>query len=246
MKKTLIFDVFGTLLHFKDDETLNKPWAVLSEFFAGYGASVLKPQEIKERWQVRVDAYFLTASPFQPDIDMTLVYEDLTRDLVFQNALFSQESLTAIAKEAAWEFRQAATVYRSAYEGTHEALAELKEDYRLVLANNTQRVYTERELQAERLWHYFNYALFSSDVGRVKPSPVLFEKVLEDLNIKPSETVYIGDNPVDDYVASKAIGMPLILLRHDGNTNHAELGIPKSIPIVTSFPSLVSLIKADY
>lgn len=237
MTTALIFDVFGTLLHFKDDERPVHPWQVLAEFLGGYGASV-SADEIRSIREASVQRHFAAAADVYPDIDMQRVYRELV-DAVLRG----HPDRDRIADEAAWEFRVAATEYRSVYPGAHDALAELGTRYRLAIASNTQRVYTARELASESLDDFFEVIVFSSDVERVKPEPLLLERTLSELGVAARDALYIGDNPHDDYVAATAAGIPVILIRHESPYDAAELGVPRSIPIATGYDSLLTLIN---
>lgn len=236
MTTALIFDVFGTLLHFKDDERPEHPWQVLAAFLGRHGATV-SAEEIRRIRDASVERHFAAAADIHPDIDMQLVYRELV-----DTVLDEHPDRDRIADEAAWEFRIAATEYRSAYTGAHSALADLRTRYRLAIASNTQRVYTERELAAESLDDFFEVIVFSSDVERVKPEPLLLERTLSELGVAARDALYIGDNPHDDYVAATAAGIPIILLRHEAPYDAADLGVPRSIPIATGFDSLLTLL----
>lgn len=237
MTTALIFDVFGTLLHFKDDERPEHPWRVLAEFLARHGATA-GSDEIRSIRGASVERHFAAAADVYPDIDMQLVYRELVDAM-----LPGHPDRDRIADEAAWEFRVAATEYRNAYPGAHSALTELGKSYRLAIASNTQRVYTERELASESLDDFFEVIVFSSDVERVKPEPLLLERTLGELGVAARDALYIGDNPHDDYVAATAAGIPVILLRHEAPYDPAELGVPRSTPIATDYDSLLTLIN---
>jgi putative hydrolase of the HAD superfamily len=56
---------------------------------------------------------------------------------------------------------------------------------------------------AERL----DVALFSSEVGRRKPDPVIFERALEALGVEPERTLMVGDKVAIDIAGAKALGM---------------------------------------
>lgn len=236
MATALIFDVFGTLLHFKDDERPNHPWQVLADYLNNHGANTNIDEVRRVRGDI-VDRHFAEEAAVYPDVDMQLVYRELVDTL-----LPAHPDRDQIADDAAWQFRLAATEYRNAYAGANEALTELGARYRLAIASNTQRIYTQHELAAEGLDKHFEQIVFSSDVRRVKPEPLLLERTLSDLGVAASDAIYIGDNPHDDYVAATAAGIPIILIRHEAPTDAAELGVPRSIPIATGFDSLLEII----
>jgi putative hydrolase of the HAD superfamily len=56
---------------------------------------------------------------------------------------------------------------------------------------------------AERL----DVAVFSSEVGRRKPDPLIFERALERLGVAPPQALMVGDRVATDIAGAKALGM---------------------------------------
>jgi putative hydrolase of the HAD superfamily len=56
---------------------------------------------------------------------------------------------------------------------------------------------------AERL----DVALFSSEVGRRKPDPEIFQRALAALAVAPSEALFVGDTLASDIAGAAALGM---------------------------------------
>jgi putative hydrolase of the HAD superfamily len=56
---------------------------------------------------------------------------------------------------------------------------------------------------AERL----DVALFSSEVGRRKPDPLIFERALDALGVAPENALMVGDKVAIDIAGAKALGM---------------------------------------
>lgn len=74
------------------------------------------------------------------------------------------------------------------------------------------------DLQRAKLEHsglrdWFDVTVISGEVGIAKPSPEIFTKLLDALDTSPSETVVVGDNPLNDVVGAQAIGIAGVLLR---------------------------------
>jgi len=59
---------------------------------------------------------------------------------------------------------------------------------------------------------YFKCIIYTEMLGRDcwKPSPVGFEKLLHDLNIKAENTVYVADNAQKDFIAPNKLGIKTI------------------------------------
>lgn len=65
----------------------------------------------------------------------------------------------------------------------------------------------------------------STEEGWRKPHRSLFEKSLRDLDVRPDETVFVGDSPVHDVGGAKAVGM-YALLSHQ----YAQRPYPDDVP----------------
>ncbi len=48
-----------------------------------------------------------------------------------------------------------------------------------------------------------------------KPDHEIFLRCLSDLDTKPSDGLFIGDNPIDDVMAAKSLGLKAIWMRND-------------------------------
>ncbi len=60
---------------------------------------------------------------------------------------------------------------------------------------------------AERL----DVAVFSSDVGKRKPHPAIFEAALGELGVAPERTLFVGDRRYEDVRGAKELGMTTVL-----------------------------------
>ncbi|MFH1612701.1 MAG: HAD family hydrolase [bacterium] len=62
-------------------------------------------------------------------------------------------------------------------------------------------------LEKFNLTKYFNSIIVSGDIGYVKPSSIIFEKALNEINCKPDEVLFVGDNWYMDIIGASKIGM---------------------------------------
>ena len=83
--------------------------------------------------------------------------------------------------------------------------------------------------QAEKLvrmrLHQFlspNAIFISNQLGISKPNPKIYQRACSDLNLKPSETMYVGDNPLHDIDPPRAIGMMAVRMRRGGKHYQQE------------------------
>lgn len=72
------------------------------------------------------------------------------------------------------------------------------------------------------LYPLFDDAVFSCDVGMVKPNRDIYELALERLGVSPKEAVFVGDGGSSEHRGAKALGMTTIWTEHlkewDGGT----------------------------
>ncbi|MCL5773235.1 MAG: HAD-IA family hydrolase, partial [Firmicutes bacterium] len=74
----------------------------------------------------------------------------------------------------------------------------------------------ENRLRDLDITGYFDFIVVSAMVGTEKPDPRIFEIGLEMAGVKPSETVYVGDNPDTDIHPALELGMKAVLLDRKG------------------------------
>ena len=55
--------------------------------------------------------------------------------------------------------------------------------------------------------HVINYLTTSETVGYRKPHPKIFEDMIDQLGVKPSEIMYVGDDALNDVAPARAMGM---------------------------------------
>jgi putative hydrolase of the HAD superfamily len=71
------------------------------------------------------------------------------------------------------------------------------------------------KLETLGIRHYFSAIILTDQLGRDcwKPSPAGFEEIMQTLGNKPTEYVYIGDNPRKDFAAPRQLGWQSIRVR---------------------------------
>ncbi|MGN1387896.1 MAG: HAD family hydrolase [Bacillus sp. (in: firmicutes)] len=80
---------------------------------------------------------------------------------------------------------------------------------------------------------YFEVILVSEWEGIKKPSTEIFHRALEQLQVRPEESVYVGDHPENDVKAAKAAGMKAIWKRDDDwEQSEAEYSIKDLLELV--------------
>ena len=55
-----------------------------------------------------------------------------------------------------------------------------------------------------------DFAVFSSEIGKRKPHPAIFERALEALDVRPEEAVFVGDRLYEDVRGAGELGMKTV------------------------------------
>lgn len=100
----------------------------------------------------------------------------------------------------------------------HQVLLEVKQKYRSFLLSNNNQIhydwimdYLKREFNLNNYDDYFEKAYFSQQTGMRKPDPAIFEMVLRENNLNPSETLFIDDSP-QHLEGAKEVGLNTLLM----------------------------------
>ena len=86
--------------------------------------------------------------------------------------------------------------------GCLDSLREAK--LRLALVSNGSRSRVEAELAKFGLKRYFEVVLFGEKKEELKPSPVMLERALGVMGVRPRSAAYVGDSPADIQAAKNA------------------------------------------
>ena len=208
-----IFDLYGTLVDIRTDETLPGLWEDLAAWYRGYGADYA-PGELR-------DAYFQTvrkmeggAGPLRGDAHEA--HPEIRLELAFQE-LFRAKGVDAgpdLAVRAGGRFRKGSLDYIRLYDGAAELLRALRANGQGVwLLSNAQRIFTVYELQTLGIWALFDGVYLSSDYGCKKPDRRFFEALLKERGIARSGAVMIGNDGVCDIQGARAVGLSTLYIR---------------------------------
>jgi putative hydrolase of the HAD superfamily len=112
-------------------------------------------------------------------------------------------------------------------------LGELKKKYKLGLITNTLPE-TKKEnimklLCEAGIGEYFDQILVSSELGFGKPDPRIFHLMLNMLDVKPEESVMIGNTISTDIFGGNRIGMQTILVQPEDEYNRSEWERPNHV-----------------
>jgi putative hydrolase of the HAD superfamily len=86
--------------------------------------------------------------------------------------------------------------------------------------------------------HLFATVAISGKLGVAKPDPEIFQVALKEAGAEPEATVHVGDQPVNDVAAARAVGITPVLI--DRFARHPD---PDGVHRVEDLPGLVRLLN---
>ena len=95
-----------------------------------------------------------------------------------------------------------------------DTLAELKDRSKLIGLISNGDVHEISGWVESPLKKYFDSVIFSCNVGFVKPEREIYELSLKELNVTPTECVFIGDGGSNELKGAKEIGMSTVLVTY--------------------------------
>ncbi len=97
---------------------------------------------------------------------------------------------------------------------------------------------TSRDLDTFVRHHRLDVDAWLSSVvhGKVKPSPTIFQALLERLEVGAAEAAMVGDSPEDDIAGAQAIGMRAFLLDREGTHDR-----PDALPTLLALPAALGM-----
>ncbi len=107
-------------------------------------------------------------------------------------------------------FHDATTPMRP-YPATEPVLEHLEEEYLLGLITDGREGQTK--LDRLDLDSYFDATLVTPTIDSSKHDPGVFERIFTELDIRPEQAVYVGDDPRVDFRVANELGMGTIRLR---------------------------------
>jgi putative hydrolase of the HAD superfamily len=127
---------------------------------------------------------------------------------------------------------------------TANVLKSLSSEYQLGLITNTQgqqRSGTHRISQFPELEIYFKVIIVAGE-NRIppKPDPEPFRLCLQELNLKPSEAVYVGDDYRIDVCGARDAGLHAVWLKHH-SVSRSWPDVQTSTPIISHLDELLDI-----
>ena len=131
----------------------------------------------------------------------TLNYYDIYTDVTFSNIL---------------EVYRNHTPQISIFKDVNDVLPDLKKKYRLGLVTDGLKFVQKNKVKALKIGSYFDDIVYATDYGG-KYCQKPFSVVLEKLQVKANESVYVDDDPYRGFAVAKQLGIRTIRMLRGEN-----------------------------
>jgi putative hydrolase of the HAD superfamily len=241
--QAVIFDLGGTLLHYRDRDqdtfrdVTQRGLAALCERLIQLGyrlppvpdLTALLGQHIRQAYIESMQA--LRGGSIEQPIRAALVEAGLTLG----------DDEWAAVRHTFYAATDAIVSPRTGMRPTLEALRA--QGYRLALISNTfwATDLHDRHLAEHNLLDLLPERIYSSDSPYVKPHPGIFRAMIDRLGIAPAQAVYVGDRASVDIAGAQGAGLRAVLIRVPYRDEDLGTTIPDAI--IDELPDLVPTLE---
>jgi len=200
--KAVLFDLGGTLVY-------QLPYQPFQKILQANGVS-RSIEEIRE-------AFEKVSKEFDVEKHKALgPHEFYTRwNMMILKHLGITRSVRKLAEEIDRQWFNFSKVY--VYPEVKDSLQRLKQmELKIGLVTRGYELDIEQILPRAGLEEFFDVCVGSDTTGKKKPKPEAFKHALKQLDVKPQEAIFVGDNPELDYFGAQKVGMKAVLIQREG------------------------------
>ncbi len=204
--KHYIFDLYGTLVDIRTDETGRRLWQLAALYYAGHGARYAAAELRQAYWRLCAAEQAKNPDPFY-EFDLRTVF----RALYVEKGVFPDERLVA---ETAWFFRLTSTKKLRLYPWVRPVFEQIRQGGAdIYLLSNAQACFTVPELRALGLDGAFDGVVLSSDTGVRKPDPAIMGRLLKTWDLDPADCLMTGNDRYADVAVARSCGVDCLYIQ---------------------------------
>ena len=212
----LIFDINGTLIDIRTDESYDDIYRVVSNFLS-YQGVLLGPAVVRELYFKVMKDQLKASRERYPEFDAVAIFREMVTGHAADYTLrLPAEKLAQLPHILAEVYRSVSRFKLQLYPGVEEIMGQLHEKYRMAALSDGQSAWAVPELHAVGLLKYFSPVVVSGDVGYRKPDRRIFEGVLSAMGLSASEVLFVGNNLYRDVFGAQQVGMKTVYYRAIG------------------------------
>jgi putative hydrolase of the HAD superfamily len=235
--KGILFDLGSTLIEFD-----NTDWVELERNSLRLGYDFLSGQYQLPEWDKFAEKFLSKFHLAWRDADVSLVevrFADWVSNYLETNHIISQDG---IGRDFIEKYYQPIRRQISMLEGAPEVLSWFKsQGLKIGLISNSSfpTEFHLEELEEYGLKKYFDHLIFSHDYGLRKPHPGMFQEALKVLELKPEDSVFVGDRLREDVGGAQGLGIKAILRYKTGRDYSYDIRPDGVVHSLTELPNTV-------
>ena len=206
--KAVLFDLFNTLVLLEDEDAFYMPALKrLHKYLVGNNIDIAFEDFVRVYFEVRDKMYEETRLSLEDPHFKVRIARTLKK---FGYSFDQNHPIVQVATDIfADEFNR----YAMPDEQARPVLKALHGKFKLGIISNLSIPESGMQLVEKfGLADYLDVIVISGAINKRKPSPDIFNKALDSLNVKPEEAVFVGDTPGIDIKGAKAVGFKTILI----------------------------------
>ena len=216
-----VFDLYGTLIDIKTDESPLAFWQGVAEYVGG------SSHEVREEYLSLCAAQKRGENH---EIDLLSVFKQML-------AIRGRNADEAPAFAA--KFRELSMKKLRCFPYAKRILQGLRSrGCGVYLVSNAQACFTVSELESCGLSELFDGIILSSDVGAKKPGEEIFRYAFEKFGISPEDSIYVGNDLRDDILGASSVGMRTAYIRTEQSGSYTD-PLPKPTFLATTHKELM-------
>ena len=196
--KAIIFDAFGTLFKVTSGGSAR---TIIQHITEKVGA--VDEKAFLDEWKFFYKKYTADSSMFKTEREIFIARIQMFYDRfsVSRNAENDADKLLSGAFQ------------REAYPETKAVLERLMAEYQVFIGSNTDNDVLESVMKKNGIRVHKVYT--SENLKCYKPSPLFFEKILAENDLRPQEVLFVGDSITDDILGPKALNIKTVWVDRD-------------------------------
>jgi len=205
--KGILFDLYGTLIDIKTDETREDIYRTIAHYLTYHGV-YLHRWSVRDRYSEIMKRQKEERHEKHPEIDVEAIWNSFLQ----QEGVKSASTRKNLATILAQIYRGISRKRLRLYPGVKRVLDKLRPAYPMALISDAQPCYAQPEIKAVGLDGYFDPIIISAHYGFRKPDRRLFEKALDAMNLAPAEAICVGNDMYRDMHGAKRLGIKTIFI----------------------------------
>ena len=207
MIENFIFDLYGTLVDIRTDETVPSLWRRMALLLSLQGASY-DPKALQRAYHAAVEEQIERCAAMRPAILRDHIEPDILQAF---KSLYAEKGIDPSednVRDIALVFRMLSLRHLRLYPGVKTVLEALRARGKGVyLLSNAQAAFTMPELTRLGLTACFDGMILSSDAGVKKPDRAIFDCILSKYGLRPETCLMIGNDLEADMGGAATVGM---------------------------------------